>query len=78
MVYIWLLLVEVCLFIEIVIFGSLYGDIFLVDDMCKVMFFFSILFFVVILMIICVYGCIVFEYLEYFVEVLKYFVVEYI
>lgn len=43
-----MLVVEVCFFIEIVIVGIFYGGIFLVDDMCKVMFFFIILFFVFI------------------------------
>lgn len=63
--YIRLLLVEVCLFIEIVTLGSSYGDTLLADDMCKAMFSFSILSFVVILTTICVYGCIVFEHPEH-------------
>lgn len=67
--YIRLLLVEVCLFIEIVTLGSSYGDTLLADDMCKAMFSFSILSFVVILTTICVYGCIVFEHSEHPVEV---------
>lgn len=59
------MLVELCLFIEIVSLGSSYGDTLLADDMCKAMFSFSILSFVVILTTICVYGCTVFEHSEH-------------
>lgn len=46
--FIRLLVVEACLFIEIVTVGTSYGGTFLADDMCKAMFSFIILSFVLI------------------------------
>lgn len=46
--FIRLLVVEACLFIEIVTVGTSYGGTFLADDMCKAMFSFSILSFLFI------------------------------
>lgn len=54
--FIRLLLVEACLFIEIVTVATSYGGTFSADDMCKAMFSFSILsfIFIAITILVCV------------------------
>lgn len=59
--FIRLLIVEACLFIEIVTLGSSYGSTILADDICKALFSLSILSFVVIFVFIGISAYLTFE-----------------